>query len=1127
MPSFQNFPMSTYSAPNGISDSNQNYTRNAQPNTAIWCTNNQGTRMFGFINTAQNYNLILTPQNTTRNRPLKVLPQTVTFIQPTPILVQPQTIQTGNRLPLVQSLPGTHAQILSQQNPIPLTMQLNISTPNNFIHPNSELCQAAYMAFKEFNLGNYANCEICCNQWLQNQGETHQCYILLSFVCLRLRLYKKLEEFANKILSLNPSIVEPYVFLGICCKETGRISEALGYYRLALQHHPDNIDSIIGLSNCYLSLNDFTSAGNYIIHGFTRYPDSIVLRNEFGNIYRVMGKLDDARRCAESILESNPNFAPSWFLCAQINHSNGNTWLTLHNLERVLACDPYQLDAHIMYANILRECKLTDRSLRAYSRALSIFTEIPQLYGGLGCTCLESGLHDAAIENFRRALAIQPLYPDVLCNLANALKEKGQFDEAEQNYLLALKIAPNHADSYNNLANILRERGKVHESIIFYRKALEISPNFAAAHSNLATVYQQCGKLVESITHFQHAVNANPNNPDVLCYLGNVYREVGNFKSAIDCYLRAINLNTFSSDAHAFLANTYKEMGHTVEAIAEFVRALMYRPNFVEVFCNLVHSYLIIADWNQYESNVNKVIKIVEEQIETKRPPSVHPHHTMLFPMKPETRVAIANRHALATIERVIWLGYKQKDWNNCELPNDTFIKIGYVSSDFCNHPTSHLIQSIPGLHDRKRFKVYCYSLTPSDQSSFRIKIESEVDYFIDISTISDPNEIAMMIQMHGIHILLNLNGYTKGARNEIFALKPAPIQIMYLGYPGTSGAVYMDYIITDKIVSPLELENNYSEKFAYMPNSFFIGDHAQLFPHVLEDLTVGSFITAKISRFRYYSEWEKRSCKEEKTNIKILDSIDSHSKIKSYVKYHCKKRADDFQNVKNSGEKIPEPIIPNLTRAQLGIPDDGFVYCNFNQIYKFDPKTFDVWCKILERVPNSYLWLLRFPKKGEDNLREYVKKFDIEQDRLVFTEVSVKEEHVRRGQLADVCLDTVLCNGHTTGMDVLWAGCPIVTLSLETFASRVGASIITAIGLGDELIANSYEEYIDIAVKLGTDKNYYSEIKAMVWYGRITSSLFNVHQYTRDFDSLLIKIWENYKTNRLIDHVSIDIDGK
>ncbi len=284
----------------------------------------------------------------------------------------------------------------------------------------------------------------------------------------------------------------------------------------------------------------------------------------------------------------------------------------------------------------------------------------------------------------------------------------------------------------------------------------------------------------------------------------------------------------------------------------------------------------------------------------------------------------------------------------------------------------------------------------------------------------------------------------------------------MWLGYPGTSGATYMDYIITDRVTSPLQFSEHYSEKLAYMPNTFFVGDHKQMFPHLIKDVT-----------------GEKRN--EEKLKLNAMNqssgelnpetiSVTCTPAVSRFISMNIEKRKEEVAGTKDSGERVPESI-PHMTRETYGLPENAFVFCNFNQLYKIDPETYESWCNILRRVPNSVLWLLRFPAAGEANVKAQAALHGIDQERVVFSNVAPKEEHVRRGQLADLCLDTPLCNGHTTGMDVLWAGCPMVTLPLDTFASRVASSQLTAIGI-PELVARSRKDYEDIAVRMGVDKN-------------------------------------------------------
>lgn len=319
--------------------------------------------------------------------------------------------------------------------------------------------------------------------------------------------------------------------------------------------------------------------------------------------------------------------------------------------------------------------------------------------------------------------------------------------------------------------------------------------------------------------------------------MGNTLREMQDINGALACFKKAIQINPSFADAHCNLASMYKDMGNITDAIRFYKKALKLKPDFFDAYCNLAHCFQIICDWEDYATRMKNIIDIVEDQLITDRLTSVHPHHSMLYPLTNLSRKEIASRHAKLYEDKVyLW---RNVTFNYNYEPKGRRIRIGYVSSDFGNHPTSHLMQSLPGFHDRNKFEIFIYALNPDDNTTFRNKIRIDSEHFNDVSSVVCNIEVAKKINKDGIDILINMNGYTKGARNEIFALRPAPIQVMWLGYPGTSGARYMDYIITDQISSPLSYQNDFSEKFAYMPHTYFIGDHMQMFPHLRERIVI------------------------------------------------------------------------------------------------------------------------------------------------------------------------------------------------------------------------------------------------------------------------------------------------
>lgn len=562
-------------------------------------------------------------------------------------------------------------------------------------------------------------------------------------------------------------------------------------------------------------------------------------------------------------------------------------------------------------------------------------------------------------------------------------------------------MCPNHADSLNNLANIKREQGFIEEGTRLYLKALEVFPDFAAAHSNLASVLQQQGKLKEALLHYKEAIRIQPTFADAYSNMGNTLKELQDISGAVQCYTRAIQINPAFADAHSNLASIHKDSGNIPDAILSYRTALKLKPDFPDAYCNLAHCLQIVCDWTDYEARMKKLVSIVAEQLEKNRLPSVHPHHSMLYPLSHEYRKAIAARHANLCLEKVHVLHRTAYIFQR-EISNGERIRIGYVSSDYGNHPTSHLMQSIPGLHDRSVVEIFCYSLSPDDGTTFRSKISREAEHFIDLSTITCNGKAADRIYNDGIHILVNMNGYTKGARNEIFALKPAPIQVMWLGYPGTSGASFMDYIITDAVTSPMELASQYSEKLAYMPYTYFIGDHKQMFPHLKERIIVcdkqmqSSVVAdnvAVINATDLSPLVENTGVKEIREVVNANKPVEITHKVAELpnttqivsmiasgqvqtslngVVVQNGLATTQTNNKAATGEEVPQSIVIT-TRRQYNLPDDAIVYCNFNQLYKIDPQTLQTWANILKNVPNSVIWLLRFPAGGEQNIKKTV----------------------------------------------------------------------------------------------------------------------------------------------------------
>ncbi|XP_078268590.1 UDP-N-acetylglucosamine--peptide N-acetylglucosaminyltransferase 110 kDa subunit isoform X1 [Rhinoraja longicauda] len=1015
----------------------------------------------------------------------------------------------------------------------------------------------AELAHREYQAGDFEAAERHCMQLWRQEPDNTGVLLLLSSIHFQCRRLDRSAHFSTLAIKQNPMLAEAYSNLGNVYKERGQLQEAIEHYRHALRLKPDFIDGYINLAAALVAAGDMEGAVQAYVSALQYNPDLYCVRSDLGNLLKALGRLEEAKACYLKAIETQPNFAVAWSNLGCVFNAQGEIWLAIHHFEKAVTLDPNFLDAYINLGNVLKEARIFDRAVAAYLRALSLSPNHAVVHGNLACVYYEQGLIDLAIDTYRRAIELQPHFPDAYCNLANALKEKGNVAEAEECYNTALRLCPTHADSLNNLANIKREQGNIEEAVQLYRKALEVFPEFAAAHSNLASVLQQQGKLQEALMHYKEAIRISPTFADAYSNMGNTLKEMQDVQGALQCYTRAIQINPAFADAHSNLASIHKDSGNIPEAIASYRTALKLKPDFPDAYCNLAHCLQIVCDWTDYDERMKKLVSIVADQLEKNRLPSVHPHHSMLYPLSHAFRKAIAERHGNLCLDKINVLHKPPYEHAKDLKASNGRLKIGFVSSDFGNHPTSHLMQSIPGMHNSEKFEVFCYALSSDDGTNFRVKVVAEANHFVDLSQIPCNGKAADRIHQDGIHILVNMNGYTKGARNELFALRPAPIQAMWLGYPGTSGAPFMDYIITDKETSPLDLAEQYSEKLAYMPNTFFIGDHANMFPHLKKKAVVDFKSNGHIYDNRIVLNGiDLKAFLDSLPDVKVVklkcpdggDNSDTNSALSMPV-VPMNTAAEAIINMINqgqiqvtinnftvsnglattqinnkaaTGEEVPRTIIVT-TRSQYGLPEDAIVYCNFNQLYKIDPSTLQMWASILKRVPNSVLWLLRFPAVGEPNIQQYAQGMGLSTNRIIFSPVAPKEEHVRRGQLADVCLDTPLCNGHTTGMDVLWAGTPMVTMpgmcNGETLASRVAASQLMCLGC-PELIAKTRQEYEDVAVMLGTDMEYLKKIRGKVWKQRMSSPLFNTKQYTMDLERLYMQMWEHYAAGDKPDHM-------
>lgn len=907
------------------------------------------------------------------------------------------------------------------------------------------------LAHQQYALGFYHEALRLCEQLYESDAFRADNLLLLGALHFQLGNLSESIFYNQQCIRVDPNLAEAYGNLGNALKELGDLAGAVQFYLRAIALHPRFSDAYNNLATAYMQLGQTREAVETYKMALVLDPTLVDAHSNLGNLYKVQGRLEDARRCYAEALRVKPSFAVAWSNLAGVLKDLGHLSDAIGHYEKAIQLAPEFADAYSNLGNALKEAGRVQDAIAAYQHAIALRPEFAIAHGNLASAYYDAGDLARAVQTFRHAIQLEPNFPDAYNNLGNALRELGHVEQAIACYKSALQLKPDHPHAYNNLGNALKDKGMVKEAIHCYTTAARLMPQFAAAHSNIGSVLKEQGKLDQALAHYQEAITIDPNFADAYSNMGNVFKDLGRLDEAIACYTTAIRLKPAFPDAYSNLASAYKDGGRLDDAITCYRKALDLRPNFPDAFANYFHAMVFICDWRTRDLDFQKLEQFVDAQLAMDKVlPSVQPFHALVYPLPMQRFLDISRRYAERAALNVSLidspaLHHQQRRYKS--KASTERLRIGYVSSDLGNHPLAHLMQSVFGMHDSSRFEVFCYATTPNDGSIWRKRISGEVEHFKEISAMSN-GDAARLIHADGIHVLVNLNGYTKGARNEIFALQPAPVQVSYMGFCGTLGADYIQYMVGDATVVPPEHRRYFSEKMINMPHSYFVNDH-------------------------------KQSARD------VLDT-----------------------------DKCP-------TRAEYGVPDDAFVFCNFNQVYKIDPMTFDTWMNILKRVPNAVLWLLRFPPLAEQNIRAEAKARGVKGNRLVFTDVAPKDEHLKRGYLADLFLDTPECNAHTTGCDILWGGTPMLTMPKDRMACRVASSLLRAAEL-DEMVVSTLDEYEELAVTLATDLDKLYAIRRRLEDGRLSCPLFDTERWVRNLETGLTLAWDRHEAGLAPEHIDV-----
>jgi predicted O-linked N-acetylglucosamine transferase (SPINDLY family) len=656
-----------------------------------------------------------------------------------------------------------------------------------------------------------------------------------------------------------------------------------------------------------------------------------------------------------------------------------------------------------------------------YRRVITREPRNAQALHFLGLAEASLGRHAEATDLMRRSVDAAPGNVDFLANYAKLLVMLGQHAEALAACEQGLAHQPANPVLLYGRALCGLRLGRPQEALNDFDRVVELQPDNAAAFLDRGATLATLGRPDDALASFNRALQINPRSPEAHYNIGRLLDTMRRHEEAIVAFERAIALRPAYPDAYVARGSALRELRRYGEALASYDKALALQPDLKFIEGTRLHCKMHICDWASLEQEIVRLHQHVSAGMKASAPftvlaTSASPREQLVC-----ARTYVADRHPPAAAP--LWRG---------EIYRHDKIRIAYMSGELREQATSYLAAGMFECHDRSRFEVHAIATGIDDGSPMRQRLQAAFDAFTDVQGKTD-REIAEHLRRAEIDILVNLNGFFGVERTGIFALRPCPVQVNYLGYPGTMGAAYMDYIIADETVIPPDELGEYDEKVVYLPNSYQVNDR-------------------------------KRA---------IADRA--------------------------------------FARADMGLPADAFVFCCFNVTHKILPSMFEVWMRLLAAVEGSVLWLLEANRSVKENLAREAERRGVAADRIVFAPFIAMPEHLARLRLADLVLDTLPHNAHTTASDALWAGVPVLTCLGTTFAGRVAASLLRAVGL-PELVTTSPGEYEALALRLARDPAALAAVGAKLAGNRGPCPLFDTVRYTRDIEAAYVGMWERFQ---------------
>ncbi len=652
------------------------------------------------------------------------------------------------------------------------------------------------------------------------------------------------------------------------------------------------------------------------------------------------------------------------------------------------------------------------------------------ILGNLAIVLMQQDKVAEAKSFAEQSLAVKPDGAALLV-LGQCHAREGRHDEALESYRKSIALDPGAADAYNASGISLAKLGRLEEALGVLDRAVALDPRLADAHVNRGNTLGALKRPAEALSAFDKALALNPRLTDAWIGKGIVQHAGKRYEEALQSYSRAIACKPDLAFAHYNRGVAFVALKHHEEAAAAFAEALKFDPDQPFTKGVLLHERMLCCEWRDLDT----AIAGIEADVAAGKK-SAEPFGWQALTSSPQSLKRCAEIFSASKT-----VAMPPPVAPPIARPGGK-IRVGYSSGEFREQATSHLVAGLLEQHDKGRFDIYAFDNGWDDNSALRKRIQGAVSEFVPLGHLPD-GHAAGAIRERRIDILVDLNGYFGEYRLQLFARRAAPVQVNYLGFPGTLGAAYMDYIVADACVIPNEHKPFYTEKVVHLPHCYQANDRNK---------AVGSLTGG---------------------------------------------------------------------RARYGLPENGFVFCCFNNNYKILPDTFDCWMRLLKAVEGGVLWLIGDNALAIANLKREATARSVDPARLIFADRVPLAEHLARHSLADLFLDTLPYNAHTTASDALWSGLPLVTCLGSTFPGRVGASLLRAIGM-PELIAGSMQEYEALALDLARNPDKLTALRNKLKGNRLTTPLFDTAQFTRDLETAYALMQERRLSGLAPDHIVV-----